>query len=133
VALLDDLRREVRQSGERIARSAAISLQAQLRQTGPEVTGNLNKKTTVRVTSVGNVIVTEAVVDTDYAAPVIKGARAHVIRAKRPGGFLRFPGKGGVLVFRKQVNHPGSKPNPYWQDALNRWGDLLQAAANRLR
>jgi hypothetical protein len=133
MALLDDLRREVRQRGERIGRAGAIALQAELRETGPEITGNLNRKTTVRIQTVGTIITVEAVADTEYAAPVIRGARPHVIRAKKPGGYLRFPDQGGVFIFRHSVNHPGSKPNPYWDTAMRRWGRLLQAAADRLR
>jgi hypothetical protein len=133
LALLDDLRREVRQRGERIARAAVTQMQGNLRADTPKVTGDLRKATTVRVVSAGNVIVAEAKAETDYAASVIAGSRPHIIRAKNPNGYLRFPGRGGVFVFRKQVQHPGTKPNPYWNNQMNRWQSYLQNAADRLR
>lgn len=133
MALLDDLRREVRQRGERIARASAVQLQGELRQTSPKVTGLLRKQTTVRLISGGDTITLEAVVDVPYAEPVIHGARPHVITARRPGGFLRFPGRGGVFVFRRSVNHPGNRPNPFWDNAVKRWPAMLQQAADRLR
>jgi hypothetical protein len=133
VALLDDLRREVRQRGERIVRAAAVEMQGNLRADTPKVTGLLRKSTTVRVISAGDVVSAEAKAETDYAASVIEGSRPHVIRARKPGGFLRFPDQGGVYIFRRQVNHPGSKGNPYWDNQMKRWGFYLQQAANRLR
>lgn len=133
MALLDDLRREVRQKGERIARAAVVQMQGELRQNSPIDTGNLRNKTTVRVLSVGDQITAEAVADTPYAEPVIRGARPHIIRAKKPGGFLRFPDQGGVFIFRRSVNHPGNKPNPYWEEHMRRWTQYLQQAVARLR
>ncbi len=35
--------------------------------------------------------------------------KPHKIRPKKPGGWLRFKGAGGGAVFRKEVNHPGTK------------------------
>lgn len=46
-----------------------------------------------------------------YAADLEFGTRPHVITAKR-GKALRFS-KGGVVMFRRSVNHPGSRPYPY--------------------
>jgi hypothetical protein len=133
MALLDDLRREVRQSGERIARAAAVQMQGDLRRDTPRITGQLAKQTTVRLLSGGDTITVEAVADTEYAEPVIRGARPHIIRARKEGGFLRFPDKAGVFIFRHQVNHPGNKPNLYWETHIQRWRQYLQAAADRLR
>lgn len=107
-------------------------MQGDLRRVSPEVTGNLKRKTTVRVLTAGDVITVEAVADTEYAAPVIRGARPHVIRAKA-GGFLRFPDKAGVFIFRRSVNHPGNKPNPYWETMMQRWGEYLRRAGATLR
>lgn len=45
--------------------------------------------------------------------------RPHVIRAKA-GGYLAFPGRDGNTVFRKSVNHPGSKipARPYLRPSI---------------
>lgn len=47
-----------------------------------------------------------------------KGTRPHVIRAKR-SRVLRFH-SGGALVFRRSVNHPGTKPTWFMRDAAER-------------
>lgn len=52
------------------------------------------------------------------AALVHEGTRAHVITAKH-GGKLRFKGRDGQWVYRKSVNHPGTKGNPWlWRSVL---------------
>lgn len=134
MALLDDLRREVRQRGERIVRAATVQMQGDLRRDTPKITGELRRKTTVRVTSAGDTVSAEAKAETDYAASVIAGARPHVITPRSPGGMLVFfwPKVGRVVYFKK-VNHPGNRPNPYWNNIMGRWGQYLQAAADRLR
>jgi hypothetical protein len=134
VALLDDLRREVIQRGERIVRAATVQMQGDLRRDTPKVTGLLRKSTTVRVVSAGETVAAEAKAETPYAASVIEGARPHIIRAKKPGGSLVFfwP-KVGRVVYFKQVSHPGNRPNPYWHNIMQRWGSYLQTAADRIR
>lgn len=52
-----------------------------------------------------------------YARFVHEGTRAHVIRAKKKKA-LKFKGMGGQVIFRKQVNHPGTKPHPFLERAL---------------
>lgn len=55
-----------------------------------------------------------------YAAAHHEGAKRHKIvpRASNPSGLLRFWwGRVGAIVYRKSVNHPGNRPNPY----LTRW------------
>jgi hypothetical protein len=142
VPALDALRTEIRRKAERIARASNIQLEADLKRTAPVgETKRLQKSITVRVKTVGDVIVSEAVVDVDYAEPVIKGARPHPISAKAGGwlaftwgaapGFIRKLPDGRVLL--RHVNHPGNDPNPFWEDGLARWGLLLQQMANRLR
>jgi hypothetical protein len=44
-----------------------------------------------------------------YAAAIDKGAKPHVIRAKRMGGRLKFRA-GGRVVYARAVRHPGNKP-----------------------
>lgn len=138
---LDNLRREIRQRGERIARAGNIALEAELRRTSPKVTRKLEKSITVRVRSVGDVIRSEALAEAEHAAPVIRGARPHPITPKKVGGFLAFTWPGAPAFIRRlpdgrvllrSVSHPGNEPNPFWDTALRRWRELLQSAANRL-
>lgn len=54
----------------------------------------------------------------DYAAPVHEGSRPHVIRA-RNAEYLRFEWHGRI-VFRKSVNHPGTRARPFLRNAAKR-------------
>jgi len=143
MARLDELRREIRQRGERIVRGASIQLEEELRRTAPKVTRELERSITVRFAGGSQVLRAEAAAEADHAAPVIRGARPHVIRPKKVGGFLAFlwPGdpRGGPVrrlpdgrVLLRSVNHPGNEPNLFWRHALGRWGALLQQQAGRL-
>jgi hypothetical protein len=62
----------------------------------------------------------------DYAAPVHEGSRPHIIRAKN-GGYLAFEYRGQT-IFRKQVNHPGTRARPF----LRRAGTRVVAADDRI-
>ncbi len=59
--------------------------------------------------------------DQNYAAAVHDGTRPHLIRAKNKKA-LAFK-KGGKTVFVKQVNHPGTKPNPFLFRAAKQVGE----------
>lgn len=67
--------------------------------------------------------------DTDYAQFVEEGTRAHVIRP-RNGRALRFPVGGGAgFGFARVINHPGSRPHPFFfADQVAR-GEHMQARA----
>lgn len=134
MALLDDLRREVRQRGERIVRASCVQMQGDLRRDTPKVTGLLRKSTTVRVTSAGDTVSAEAKAETPYAASVIAGRRAVDIFPKKPGGVLVFfwP-KVGKVVYLKKVHQIARPGNPYWLNIMNQWGRYLQQSADRLR
>lgn len=54
----------------------------------------------------------------EYGAAIEFGARPHKIYA-RNGGVLVFP-YGGVLQFRRSVNHPGNAPQPYMRPAFEK-------------
>jgi hypothetical protein len=47
-----------------------------------------------------------------YAQYVIDGTKPHVIRANAARA-LRIPLRGGGVIFRAQVYHPGTQPNPF--------------------
>jgi hypothetical protein len=55
--------------------------------------------------------------DTEYALPVERGAKPHVITPKS-AGVLRFPSKSGTIVYTQRVNHPGNAPNPFMEQAM---------------
>jgi hypothetical protein len=51
-----------------------------------------------------------------YAVYVVKGTRPHVIRPVN-ASVLAFEASDGSMVFAHMVNHPGTKPNPFMQEA----------------
>lgn len=51
-----------------------------------------------------------------YALMHHEGTKKHVIEPKRKS-YLKFR-QGAVFVYRKRVNHPGTKPNRYLTDNL---------------
>lgn len=73
--------------------------------------------------------------DAGHAAFVHGGTKAHKIRARRAKA-LRFQAGGGV-VFRAAVNHPGTEPEPFLAEALEReldtvGGHVLDSALDAL-
>lgn len=71
-------------------------------------------------------------VNADYAMPVEFGSRPHVIRPKDRKA-LRFPVGGGGFGFAKVINHPGSKPHPFFfADRDNRVNNMHSAAMSVL-
>jgi hypothetical protein len=87
------------------------------RRTSPFDTGLMWSKTYSRVAVPP--LRAEIVADTYYATFVHQGTKAHPIRARR-AQMLRFPGRAGEIVYRKSVNHPGTKPRPWLREALVR-------------
>jgi len=64
----------------------------------------------------------------EYAGYVETGTRPHVIAPKAGRKALKFAGGGG-FIFRRAVNHPGSKPYPFFYvDRENRQDNMLAAA-----
>jgi hypothetical protein len=55
--------------------------------------------------------------DVDYAQMVNDGTRPHIIRPKNAKA-LRFK-VGGRTVYAKVVHHPGTRPRPFLDRALN--------------
>jgi hypothetical protein len=52
-----------------------------------------------------------------YVGYVIEGTPSHVIRPRREGGMLRWE-SGGEVFYRRVVNHPGAKANPFPERAV---------------
>lgn len=102
--------------------------ETELQSTSPAKSGRMRDRTTVRAE--GRTIT--ATVDTEYAHIVAYGASAHVIEA-RPGGALRFPNQAGEIIYRRSVNHPGTPPNPWWTNAIDRLPQTGQRVWDSLR
>jgi hypothetical protein len=63
----------------------------------------------------------------DHAIYNVKGTAPHPIRPRRAGGLLVFfwPEVGSTVFFR-HVNHPGTRPDSWWDDTLARFADVLR-------
>ena len=94
-------------------------------------TGHLQDSTswkTVRLSS-GRVVRVEN--RAKYAAAIDRGAKPHVIEARR-GKTLAFT-KNGKLMFRRRVNHPGNKPTKFLYRATSAAGRILyQGMSNKM-
>jgi hypothetical protein len=64
--------------------------------------------------------------EVQHARFVIEGTAPHIIEA-RGGGVLVFQ-EGGTTVFTRRVNHPGTAPNDFGQEALDSIGPIVDAA-----
>jgi len=58
--------------------------------------------------------------NTDYAGFVEDGSGPHVIKPKDGRKGLRFGVSGGGYIIRRGVNHPGSKPHPFFFADISR-------------
>lgn len=67
----------------------------------------------------------EVFAQADYAQYVEEGTGAHVIRPKDRKA-LRFP-VGGGFGYARFVNHPGSKPHPFFFADLDNRKDRMEA------
>lgn len=109
------LETQLRSKADRWASAMADDWERELKSTGPVKTSRMRDQTTARAE--GRTVT--ATVDTDYAHIVAFGAGPHVIEA-RPGGALAFPNQAGEIIYRRSVNHPGTPPNPWWTEAIER-------------
>ena len=64
-----------------------------------------------------------------YGIFVENGTKPHIIRPTK-GKFLAFSA-GGKMVFARSVNHPGSKPYPFWKPAENTLQQKLPEIINQ--
>ena len=128
-ALRKDLERQMRAVGQR----TSADMTAELRRTSPNITGDLYSSITSRYTVTPNRVTIDFVADAPYAEAVIKGARPHVIRAKNKKALsFYWPKIGGQAIFRS-VNHPGNKPNPFWENVFKNSRRYIEnALRNRL-
>ena len=93
-------------------------------------TGNLTRSIDGRVTSVGERSATGVFEATaPHAIYVDGGTKPHVIRPKN-GPYLVFPGKGGGMVFAREVNHPGTKPEWFFERGAEAAERVLEASVD---
>ncbi len=78
----------------------------------PSPSGGVRDKTEFRIVRTRSGKVLKIRNTAKHAAPLDKGARPHVIRAKA-GKVLAFRGRSGKMIFRNKVNHPGNKPTRF--------------------
>jgi len=72
----------------------------------------------------------EVYANAGYAAYVEFGTRPHVIRPKSGRKALKIPvAGGGGYILRRAVNHPGSKPYPFFYVDQSQRRANMQAAA----
>ena len=93
-------------------------------------TGALTDSITGRVTSSGARSATGVFEATaPHAIFVDGGTKPHVIRPKN-GKYLVFPGSGGETVFAREVNHPGTKPDGFFERGAEAAERVLEAAVD---
>ena len=121
---LNDVRFQLKQKTQRVARRMAESGTADLQRTSPVDTGALSRATDISYTQSRNRVVWDVTVDVPYAEAQAYGARPHVIKGNP---YLRFywP-KAGKIVYFRSVNHPGNQPNRWWDTWLREAPRRLQ-------
>lgn len=83
----------------------------------PVDTGNLRASGQSNVSTAGLVVIGEVVYTARYAAAVHEGRRALTIRARRPGGMLKFT-VDGRIVYARSVRQPARAGRPFLATAL---------------
>lgn len=79
--------------------------------------------------SAGANLEAEIIADAPHALSIHDGSRPHIIRARR-AGVLAWPAAGGMR-FATWVNHPGTRPYPFLEMALElRAPDIESALDN---
>lgn len=112
-------RRLTQRSAEALKRGAeAVAERARATHTYNDrtgaLTGSIQSDGLTRVS--GRKMTAEASADAGHALYVEKGTRPHKIKAK-PGKKLAFMAGGGMR-FAQEVNHPGTEPYRFMEDAL---------------
>lgn len=90
-------------------------------------TGDLTKSIHGHITASGKTWATGVFEATsEHAVFVDEGTKPHVIRPKA-GKYLAFPGKSGGTVFAREVNHPGTKPDGFFERGVDAAVKVLDA------
>lgn len=107
--------------GAAVIRKTAFAIEGTSKVLAPVDFGTLEGSISTDITNDGRFSVMEAEIGptVDYGDDVEYGTGPHIIRPKTPGGMLAFQ-VGGQTVFARQVNHPGTAPQPYMGPAFDR-------------
>jgi len=81
-------------------------------------TGQLQDRTAYRLVKTAGGRILRIVNPMPYAKAIDTGSKAHEIVAKN-GGVLAFMGRAGVMVFRRRVWHPGTRPYKFLHNAAD--------------
>jgi hypothetical protein len=97
----------------------------------PKDTGKYSRRITSRDISGGNVAGFEMLSPHPLSRFIQQGTRPHTIVPRRARMLRFYWPRVGRVVFARRVNHPGTKPNQFYQRALIRWrpeamGELRQ-------
>jgi hypothetical protein len=83
----------------------------------PVDTGNLRASGQSNISTRGLRVTGEVIYTAQYAAAVHQGRRALTIKARRPGGKLKFT-VGGRTVYASRVHQPARRGRPFLANAL---------------
>lgn len=113
---------EVREALDSAVQKTAFQVERSAKQNAPVDTGTL--RASLRTVQTGTA---EYAVGTnvEYAPAVEYGTDPHVITPD--GDFLYFEGRGGHLIRKRSVNHPGTPAQPFLRPALNEHESDLEA------
>ena len=104
-------------------------LERRLRETSPVKSGETRRQT--RVVPRGPLRL-ETIVDTDYASYLRSGTAPHEIRPRTKKALAFFWEKAGANVVFTRVQHPGTDPNPWYNDALEQFPADVEYELRRL-
>lgn len=119
---LDPLRFDLTRKVTTTAARTAQQWERRLRETSPVDTGNMQGRTTAKVSQRAGTVSVEAVVDTPYASIVARGQRPHQIGAQ---GQVLYNARTGFGPVRGPVQHPGTRGNSWWDDSIRDLPDLI--------
>lgn len=124
------LHREVRRGADRAVRVACETGESVAKREAPFREGTLRDSIKGRPTG-GSANVSTGVIEATakHAGYMAHGTDPHVIRAKRAKA-LRWEDGGGVR-FAQSVNHPGTKPDDFFERGEQAADSDLQAAMTR--
>jgi HK97 gp10 family phage protein len=106
---------------------SANHILAEIEARVPVKTGTLRRSLAIKVET-NKVTIGPNEAQAPYAGYVEFGTKPHVIKPKKPGGYLVFT-IGGRKIFARQVRHPGTRAQPDVEPGFEAWVDSLGTMA----
>ena len=128
----DALRQDLNRQAVRIAQTVTADITNDLRRTAPVVTGDLYTSIQGRYQVSTDRVTMDFTATAPYAEYVVEGTRPHPIRARNARALSFYWPKLGGQAFFKSVQHPGTRPNPFWSDVFDQASRYIEAALRRL-